>query len=148
MGLGTGRIPNPDLDRRERHYKFTKIPADPNTAEPPELQHEHTERGQRQWARWWSTPMSRMWGPFDSDALERLLLMYEGYWAGEQVPFAEIRQLEDRYGLTPASRARLCWQVEGIDIPSVKPERLGNEPVEGTRPKAGGKADPRRLRAV
>jgi hypothetical protein len=90
-----------------------------------------------------------MWGLFDADTLERLLLMYEAQWLGgdEKPPLAEIRQLEDRFGLTPASRARLCWQVEGVDIPVTTPERLGHE-VERSQPAAGSAGDPRRLRAV
>ena len=150
MGL-SGKVPNPGVDRRNRHYKYTQIPGDPNPAQPPGLVAEHTGRGVGQWARWWATPMSRMWGPFDADALERLLGLYEQTWAanpeGPLPSLAEIRQLEDRFGLTPASRARLCWQVEGIDIPATTPERLGHE-VERAQPAAGGAQDPRRLRVV
>ena len=151
MGL-SGKIPQPGRDQRERHYKFTKIPATPNTQPPPDLVASHTERGRGQWARWWATPMSRMWGPFDADALERLLGLYEQTWAadpeGPLPSLAEIRQLEDRFGLTPASRARLCWQVEGVDIPAVTPERLGHDTGERAQPAAGGAADPRRLKVV
>lgn len=151
MGV-RGPVPQPGRDNRERHYRFTKIPAVPNLVPAPALRLGHTDKGLELWADWWATPMSTMWGPFDADALERLLLMYEQSWAQDpdlKPAAGEIRQLEDRFGLTPSARARLGWQVEGVDIPATEPDRLGHPEEDGGRavPAAGGKSDPR-LRVV
>jgi hypothetical protein len=92
--------------------------------------------------------MATMWAPFDADALERLLDLYEAHWAdADRGVLAEIRQAEDRFGLTPSARRRLYWQVEGVDIPARTPDRLGHDHPSRGLPAAGGDGDPR-LRVV
>lgn len=142
MGV-RGPAPNPALDQRERKYGWTTLPDVPTTAPAPVLRGAHTDRGVDLWARWWSTPMATMWGRWDADALERLLDLYEAHWAGEGPNLGEIRQLEDRFGLSPAGRRRLYWQVEGVDTPARTAERLGHDVAAGHHPAAGGADDPR-----
>lgn len=151
MGIGGGKVPQPGADKRERKYGWTAIPADPLTTPAPDLDgDEHTARGHALWARWWALPVARMWSrDIDTPALERLLALYELQWMGEKgLPWAEIRQGEDRFGLSPAARLRLHWQVAGVDCPAATPDRLGHETAPQPVAAVGGASDPRRLRAV
>ena len=151
-----GRVPNPDRDRRERKHGWITIPPEPVERPAPELKGGHSARGRDQWAAWWAMPVSTMWSPvIDAGTLERLLSLYETVWelVGDPLllraaPLTEIRNLEDRFGLTPMARRRLCWQVAGVDVPAETPDRLGNDGPAQVVPAAGGAADPRRLRAV
>lgn len=143
MGI-RGPVPNPAAEQRERKAGWTTLPNTPTTSPPPPLVGVHGERASDLWARWWATPMATMWAVWDADALERLLDLYEVHWAGDGANLAEMRQIEDRYGLTPAARRRLMWQVEGVDTPAKTPDRLGHDttPAEA-RPRAGRADDPR-----
>ena len=147
--MGTrGRVPNPALDQRSREYGWTTIPSAPHGRPVPKPVGKHTARATAQWRRWWEGPLAVMWGEVDRDVLERLLTLYEAYWTDPDTRLlGEIRNLEDRFGLTPAARRRLYWRIEGIDIPATAPAQLGNEGAGSVLPAAGGKGDPR-LRVV
>lgn len=137
-----GPTPNPNADQRERKHGWTTLANQPPSGPVPDLVGGHTDRGRDLWASWWATPMATMWGPFDAPSLERLVSLHEAFWLGQTSAAAEIRQLEDRFGLTPAARRRLMWQVEGVDIPASDPHALGRA-TASRRPAAGGADDPR-----
>jgi hypothetical protein len=145
MGV-RGPTPNPGKDQRERKYGWTTLPNVPTTAPPPPLEGDHTPRAGKLWGEWWATPMAVMWATWDAPALERLLTLYAEFWAGERAVMAEMRQLEDRFGLTPSARRRLFWQIEGVDIPAKTPGQVGHDTAPSA-PAAGGVDDPR-LRIV
>jgi hypothetical protein len=106
-------------------------------------------RARELWAIWWGSPMALMWSDFDVPQLERLLVLTARSWDGESAAgLSEVRQLEDRFGLSPVARRKLYWRIEGVDLPSTVAADLGG--VQGQRsvlPTAGGEADPR-LRVV
>jgi hypothetical protein len=93
--------------------------------------------------------MALMWSDFDVPQLERLLVLTARSWDGATAAgLSEVRQLEDRFGLSPVARRKLYWRIEGVDLPSTEAADLGGH--EGSRrslPSAGGKSDPR-LRVV
>jgi hypothetical protein len=78
--------------------------------------------------------MATQWLEADYDTLRRLAYMVDAEARGEggTVLRREIRLLEDAFGLNPAARARLRWQI-GDDA---KPEARASRP------------NVRRLRAV
>ena len=133
------------------------LPAEGPDHPAPDLVGEHSRRALDLWAHWWSTPMATLWGPFDARSLERLLELMEESWTprydrnGNEVgpagtTLAEIRQLEDRFGLSPAARKKLGWQVEGIDAVDTG-DLVPTEDSGPELPKPGSDADPR-LRVV
>lgn len=157
-----GPIANPTKDKRDREYGWTTIPNEPSKIPAPALVGAgFDDRARETWAAWWATPMAIMWGrDFDADTLERLLHLRARQWAepilnanGDIVnkpaaaELSEIRQLEDRFGLSPSARRKLYWRVEGVDIPDDK-STAPAEPNPSVSPKAGGEDDPRALRVV
>ncbi|HWH14239.1 MAG TPA: hypothetical protein VNT51_05795 [Miltoncostaeaceae bacterium] len=78
------------------------------------------------WRTAWSSPMAAVWIEADVPSLLRLAMLVDdqangvevvdGEGAAHVVPVAvtvlgEIRQLEDRFGLSPLARRRLQWEI-------------------------------------
>jgi hypothetical protein len=69
--------------------------------------------------------MASVWLDADVLVLRRLASLMDMFHSGEitAMLLAEIRQLEDRLGLSPLARRRLQWEIDQAgDIPE-KPER-------------------------
>ena len=142
--------PNSKEQRTQASQWITLANQAPDT-DPPELMWQHSHAARQLWELWWTTPMAVMWGHFDAPALERLLHLLEIEWesdgpAGAAV-LSEIRQISDRFGLSPSARRKLYWRIEGIDAPSRDANDLAPT-SSGRLPAAGGDTDPRKLRAV
>ena len=75
------------------------------------------------WATVWASPMATIWLEADVPALVRLATLIELVNQGEATAMvlAEIRQLEDRFGLSPLARRRLQWEVEQAGGAEAKP---------------------------
>ncbi len=80
--------------------------------------------------------MAAVFLPADVPALARAAQLVARAAAGEAsaTELAELRQLEDRFGLSPLARRRLQWEVEQAAGPS--------------KPGSARAADARRLRLV
>lgn len=65
------------------------------------------------WSTMWSSPMAAAWLDADVPGLVRLASLVEVVHTGKASAgvLAEIRQLEDRFGLSPLARRRLQWEV-------------------------------------
>lgn len=88
------------------------------------------------WKTIWASPMALAWVDADVPALLRLGSMIDlinRSTKPSSLMLGEIRQLEDRFGLSPKSRRMLQWEITA-----------GEEEQESERPLA----DVRRLRAV
>ena len=93
------------------------------------------------WTTIWRSPMATRWEDADVPSLVRLARLVDTVnrsdgqksWMGSQQAnlLSEIRQLEDRYGLSPKSRASLRWEIARTEPETEAP-----------------KATVRRLRAV
>lgn len=65
------------------------------------------------WDRQWDSDLAKVWLEVDVPAIERLVMLIESLKGGVNgAILSEIRQLEDRFGLSPLSRRRLQWEVE------------------------------------
>lgn len=66
------------------------------------------------WATVWASPMASVYLDADVPTLVRLarLLDADGRGMSDGPMRAEIRQLEDRFGLSPLARRRLQWEVD------------------------------------
>lgn len=75
------------------------------------------------WDVWWSSPMAHQWTRSDWPALRRLLVLTElvaratrrAQTAGLSSLLAELRQLEDRFGISEKGRRDLRWRLPDPD---------------------------------
>jgi hypothetical protein len=93
----------------------------PSTVKAPTLRGdiEWHPATRRIWRTWWASPMANEWGE-DIEGLSGLILLVNDLQTAksgrERAALAtEIRLQRDAYGLTPASRRKLGWQLPGED---------------------------------
>lgn len=120
--------PKPAGQRRRRNVdqpQVRALPAEGRRGKPPPLPTKRPswlKKTREQWAELWRSPMATRWLPADLPALERWALMQDAVNRGElSAMFAsELRQLEDRFGLSQLARMRLFVEVAAPG--EVKPE--------------------------
>lgn len=111
-----GRIPkHPEERVRKSGPKMTVLPERPNVKIPRlPKDEEWTDVGRSYWRTLWTSPMAAVYVDADVTALVRLTrlvqLSYAENLRGDVL--AEIRQLEDRFGLSPLSRRRLMFEID------------------------------------
>lgn len=117
-----GPLPKPDGVRRRRNkpsVAAVTLPAG-GSVEVPELRDADLLLPStfEWWETVWGSPMASMYLPCDFAALERLALMIDLARRGEAGSrlLSEIRALEDRFGLSPAARRRLQWDVRPVQV--------------------------------
>jgi len=97
--------------------------ANRQPGKPPVLPKGFSPEARKWWATVWASPMAALWLEADVPSLIRLASLVELADAGEMAPqvLAEIRQLEDRFGLSPLARRRLQWELEQGDKEKLEP---------------------------
>jgi len=113
-----GPPPKPPGQRRRRNAgpPATVLPAEGRQEPVPELPDREIgwlPSTREWWGRIWRSPMATQWIEADRNTLLRLAMMrdWETRGDGGTVLRREIRLLEDAFGLNPASRARLRWEI-------------------------------------
>jgi len=95
------------------------------------------------WKCLWASGEASQWRAVDAAAVTRLVEL-ESIPAGEIDVrlLAEVRQLEDRFGLNPYARRQLGWRApaEVEDRPEVAPGRSGSRRGDALRVITGGTA--------
>ena len=135
----SGPPPKPAAQRRRRNRAPApvKLPAEKNANKAPSLPGatSYSKATRAWWATIWRSPMAAVWLEADVPALVRLATLIELLEQGEATAMvlAEIRQLEDRFGLSPLARRRLQWEVDR---------------ATGSEPKPAATQEARWLRAV
>jgi hypothetical protein len=125
-----GPLPKPPSQRRRRNAgpQLKTLPPEGRQEPVPDL----PERAggwlsttREWWARIWKSPMATEWLAADYDTVLRLAYMVdaEARGDGNTVLRREIRYLEDAFGLNPASRARLRWQIGEVAETETQPPR-------------------------
>jgi phage terminase small subunit len=121
-------LPKPAGQRRRRNMQpsSAKLPASgladsALVPAPPEGLGEYAVDA---WRVWWSSPMAVVWIESDLPALTRMCRLTDQAARGDAsaAVLSEVRQLEDRFGLSPLARRRLQWEIEkaggaGADAP-------------------------------
>lgn len=145
--------PKPPGQRRRRNAgqsQWQQLPAEGRQGEIPEprTQRKLGNLAQQYWNTLWTSPMAVTFTDADIQPLTRLVVLVDdrdrsecgeglieivesnyadlgeievvvGRFAGD----GEIRQLEDRYGISPLARRRLQWEIkqgEVVDMPQRK----------------------------
>lgn len=110
-----GPAPKPAAERRRRNAPMAntvKLPAEGRSGPAPAWPFASDEPSQ--WADLWATPQAVAWDRLGwIRVVARYALMLDSVESeNPSVPMlAEVRQLEDRLGLTPMSMLRLRWEV-------------------------------------
>jgi hypothetical protein len=94
----------------------------PARRKPPPLASVSTET-RVWWKTIWASPMAAVWLDADVPALARLARLLDLLAEGEPsaLLLAEVRHLEDRFGLSPLARRRLQWEVAQAEAEPRKP---------------------------
>lgn len=128
---------HPDQRRRRNAApSLTQLPAEGRRGDPPEWPLPRPTAAERSfWAEVWATPQAVAWerlGWVRTVArYVRLAVQAEKPKASAAV-CAEVRQMEDRLGLTPMSLLRLRWEISADELAEERAARQA----------------PRRLKAV
>ncbi len=117
-----GVPPKPAAERRRRNAPLANTRKLPSTGRegdtPPWPLSRPTTNEQKVWAEAWSTPQAVAW---EELGWHRAVARYVRLAVQAEKPKAsvsiagEVRQLEDRLGLTPMAMLRLRWEVERKD---------------------------------
>ena len=122
----TGPAPKQPEDRVRRHRpargEWVTLPAEPFTGSKPRMPRGLLESSKGTWRRWWRSPMAHMWVEAQWDQVERLVLLVDRarrqLSAGEKTPdLGELRQLEDRLGISEKGRRDLRWRFAEDEEP-------------------------------
>lgn len=113
-----GPAPKPESQRRRRNAapQTTRLPLAGREGDLPAwpLAGRQSKREAELWERLWKTPQAVAWellGWTDTvGRYARLLAVAEKPKAPAMI-LAEVRQMEDRLGLTPMSMLRLRWEI-------------------------------------
>lgn len=110
--------PKPDGERRnraERQLDWTVLPFEGRDGPPPALPQwrDWTDRTLEWWAEMWSTPQAAAWDQ-SGRSMHTLALLHHELMTdtGNAAKIsAEMRQHEDRHGLTPKAMLQLRWRI-------------------------------------
>ena len=122
---GFGRIPKPESQRRNPNPilggKIRRLSAAGRAAEVPAWPLSKPNKRELQlWARLWRAPVSVAWeGLGWNDPVARYVRLLTVAELPKPPGFVltEVRQLEDRLGLSPMALLRLRWEIVDEDEP-------------------------------
>jgi hypothetical protein len=125
-----GPVPKPAEQRRRRNSPLAntvKLPA--GGRQGPELDwplDDSTSRERVLWARVWKTPQAAAWERLGwEDVVARYVrALTAAEQRGAPTPIlAEVRQLEDRLGLSPMAMLRLRWEIAPDEVAELREDR-------------------------
>jgi len=116
-----GPLPSPTRRRRNAAaIPTTLLPAAGHKGRPPALPSwvKLASAGRAWWRFAWKTPQAAGWGPSFAPVVARRAVLEDDFAAApdvrERLQVArEIRELDDRLGLTPKGMAALRWKIVG-----------------------------------
>jgi hypothetical protein len=126
---GVGPPPKPDAQRRRRNATpaSSRLPSEgrkgPSPAWPLRVL---TDAAADVWDELWSSPQAAAWermGIATVRVVARYALILGEAEGGDIKAAVEVRQLEDRLGLTPMSMARLRWEIAPDELAEARATR-------------------------
>lgn len=117
-----GAYPKPDAERRNRNapaFGWTELDAAGREGDAPDLPpgREWPSATATAWADLWKTPQATAWDQ-TGRTLHRWAWLHADLVVGKGASntiSAEMRQLEDRHGLSPKAMLQLRWRVKADD---------------------------------
>lgn len=137
-------LPKPPGQRVRRNAgqgQWSKLPGGARREDRPELGlGDVVPATAAWWDEVWSSPMAAMYLDADVPGLRRLAALLDLTYRGDARAdlMSEIRQLEDRFGLSPKARRSLQWEISAA----------GGEEEAPAAPQAARRDHSRFLRAV
>lgn len=115
-----GPPPNPNARRRNKRPEWRTLPATGRAGDPPEFPLPRPSVAVRVlWIDLWRTPQAVAWDALGWTRLvaryAKLLIAAEKSNATAAI-LAEVRQLEDRLGLSPMAMKRLQWEIGDVPV--------------------------------
>ncbi|MGI5485176.1 hypothetical protein [Microtetraspora malaysiensis] len=124
---GMGPPPKRNARRRNARPDWRTLPAAGRAGDPPPWPYARPSAAQaRLWADLWATPQAAAWEELGWARVvaryTKLVLAAEKANAKASL-LAEVRQLEDRLGLSPMAMRRLQWEIGEVaeDHPDLAP---------------------------
>lgn len=129
-----GPAPKPDAQRRRRNatVSMTRLPSEGRTGDPPDWPLATTAAYDEQtWRELWSTPQAVAWerlGVGTVRVVARYVVLLAEADVGEPKAAAEVRQIEDRLGLSPMAMLRLRWEIAPDELAEARESRTTPRP--------------------
>lgn len=124
-----GPPPKPADQRRRRNatVAMTRLPAEGRTGEPPRWPLAASAAyDEDTWRDLWATPQAAAWerlGVGTVRMVARYVVLLAEADVGEPKAAMEVRQLEDRLGLSPLAMLRLRWEVAADELAEARAAR-------------------------
>jgi hypothetical protein len=122
-----GPPPKADSERRRRNVLSTSttfLPAEGRDGETPAWPLSKARKAEADlWKKLWITPQAAAWEAlgWDRTVARYCRLLVDAEKTGAMTTLlAEVRQMEDRLGLTPMSMLRLRWQIAVDQVAEVR----------------------------
>ncbi|MEV8269140.1 hypothetical protein AB0P19_02260 [Microbacterium oleivorans] len=138
-----GPAPNPDARRRNKRPVAMTLPPEGRKGRAPAFPIKTEKRVPAVWAELWKTPQAVAWqklGYHRVVARYAIMLTAAEHVDAPASLLGEVRQLEDRLGLTPMSMKRLEWVIAEDEVGAKRAERGA--------PAAGGRTPEQRRRVM
>ena len=111
-----GPAPNPNARRRNKRPDWLSLPADGYDGNIPTwpLSSEISFAEEELWRSLWRTPQAAAWaeGGFERVVARYVMVTCLVELEPNAALLSEVRQMEDRLGLSPMAMKRLQWEVE------------------------------------
>ena len=117
-----GPAPKPDAQRRRRNatVAMTRLPSEGRKGEAPEWpMRTHAGYDENLWDELWSTPQAVAWERLGAGTIRvvaRYVVLLAEADVGEPKAAMEVRQIEDRLGLSPLAMLRLRWEIAPDEV--------------------------------
>lgn len=126
-----GPLPKPAAMRRRRNASpgAARLPATGREGKVPTLGKGYHPAARRWWRTVWSSPMATVYVDADVPALQRgaLIVSLIAGGNGSATLMAELRHIEDRFGLSPAARRKLQWEIDQAGGAAEEPPAASSE---------------------
>lgn len=122
-----GPAPSPNPRRRNARPNTTQLPAGGHTGPVPDWPLSRPVKAEREaWESLWRLPQAAAWAQMKVARTVaryvRALIVAESK-ESSAFQLSEVRQLEDRLGLTPMAMLRLRWEVVHDELAEVKADK-------------------------
>jgi len=128
-----GPPPKPASQRRRTNptIAMTRLPVEGRQGDPPRWPLSGAGYDPEVWAELWSTPQAAAWERLGVGCVRivaRYVVLLAEADVGEPKAAAEVRQIEDRLGLSPQAMLRLRWEIAPDELAEAREQRSAPKP--------------------